>query len=83
MQWPDDTSDGSSGSQSLSAHHSILNGDEIVSKLNLLARGDSINCLIAESSLLISSIVTSLRTSSNCWKAKECPDLIERHLPAL
>ena len=33
MQDPDDTPDGSSGSQSLSAHHYILNGDEIVSKL--------------------------------------------------
>ena len=42
MQDPDDTSDGSSGSQSLSAHHSILNGDEIVSlKINVNSVGDS------------------------------------------
>ena len=40
MQAPDDTSDGSSGSQSLSAHHSILNGDEILFKFCLLATED-------------------------------------------
>jgi len=83
MQDPDDTSDGSSGSQSLSAHHSILNGDVTKCSSWFVIIDNSSSCFTAVFSLSISSIVTSLRTSSNCWKARECPDRIERHLPEL
>ena len=80
---PDETCDGSSGSQSLSADHSILNGATMSELCPWWEVAVESKSWTAESSFSMDSMLTSLRTSSNCWKAREWPDLMDRHLPTL